>query len=53
MLKRVFINSNNQKNYCQLASHLVRLIHGPLVLFRIGANLELPERDWSEFAVSH
>jgi hypothetical protein len=53
MLKRVFVNRNNQKNYCQLASDLVRPIHGSLVLFRIGANMELPERGRSELTASH
>ena len=52
MLKRIFVDSNNQKNYCQLVSDLGRLIHGPLVLFRIGANLEGLEREWSELTAS-
>jgi len=53
MLKRIFVDSNNQKNYCQLVSDLGRPIHGPLVLFRIGANLERLEREWSELTASH
>ena len=53
MLKRIFVDSNNQKNYCQLISDLGRPIHGPLVLFRIGANLEHLEHEWSEFIASH
>jgi len=52
MLKRIFVDSNNQKNYCQLVSDLGRPIHGPLVLFCIGANLEGLEREWSELAAS-
>ncbi len=52
MLKRIFVDSNNQKNYCQLVSDLGRPIHGPLVLFRIGANLERLEREWSELTAS-
>ena len=53
MLKRIFVDSNNKKNYCQLVSDLGRPIHGPLVLFRIGANLERLEREWSELTASH
>jgi hypothetical protein len=53
MLKRIFADSNNQKNYCQLISDLGRPIHGPLVLFHIGANLERLEREWSELIASH
>ena len=52
MLKRIFVDSNNQKNYCQLISDLGRPIHGPLVLFRIGVNLERLERRWSELTTS-
>jgi hypothetical protein len=48
MLKRIFVDSNNQKNYCQLG----RLIHGPLVLFCVGANLEDLECEWSELTAS-
>ena len=51
MLKCIFVDNNNQKNYCQLVSDLGRLIHGPLALFRIGANLEGLEREWSELTV--
>ena len=53
MLKRIFVDSNNKKNYCQLVSDLGRPIHGPLVLFCIGANLERLEREWSELTASH
>ena len=53
MLKRIFVDSNNQKNYCQLVSDLGRPIHGPLVLFRIGANLEPLECERSELTASH
>ncbi len=52
MLKRILVDSNNQKNYCQLVSDLGRPIHGRLVLFRIGANLEPLERKWSELKTS-
>jgi len=53
MLKRIFVDSNNQQNYCQFVSDLGRPIHGPLVLFRIGANLECLECEWSELTASH
>ena len=53
MLKRIFVDSNNQRNSCLLVSDLGRLIHGMLVRFRIGANLERPEHEWSELTSSH
>ncbi len=53
MLKRIFVDSNNQRNSCLLVSDLGRPIHGTLVLFRIGANLERPEHEWSELTASH
>jgi hypothetical protein len=52
MLKRIFVDSNNQRNYFQLVRDLGRPIHGPLVLFRIGAHLERLEREWSELTAS-
>ena len=52
MLKRIFIVSNNQKNYRQLINDLERPIHGLLVLFRIGVKLGRLERQRSELTAS-
>ena len=52
MLKRIFVDSNDQRNSCLLVSDLGRPIHGTLVLFRIGANLERPEHGWSELTAT-
>ena len=46
MLKRIFIDSDNQKNNYHLVSDLEPLIHGLLVLLRINAFLESLEREW-------
>ncbi len=53
MLKRIFVDSNNQKNYCQLVSDLGRPNNGLLALFRNGANLELLECKRSKLTASH
>ncbi len=53
MLIRVFIDSKDQKNYCQLVSYPGPPIHGPLVFFRIGANLEPPECERSKLTAGH
>ncbi len=45
MLKRIFVDSNNQ-----VTSSFK--LHGTLVLFRIGANLERPEHEWSELTAN-
>jgi hypothetical protein len=52
MLKHIFVDSNNRKNYCQLVSDLGRPVHSPLALFPISAELEPLEREWSEFTAS-
>ena len=53
MLKRILVDSNDRKDYCQFVGDLGRTIHGPLILFSIGANLERLERKWGEFTTSH